>query len=240
MGASYSVRADLVFEEHDNKGWCETIRRMKEEYEAGGKARFAPYKVTDEHDPFQWFEVMTSNECEERDGCFCADFSASYGWWSVMVDIFTEAIKQCDDDSEIMLEMWDEGAPLIITPHGSHYDEESYEKQKQEDDYWDFVGVYQRYCFEEFEDDKPIKEGTTEFPVMYTTTEDEEHELQVTYYTDTLKCVAYVDNEEVGCDEFDSLEEMAEDIDGCDFQIYYEWCMRQGRLAGAINDDEEE
>lgn len=236
MGACYSVRADLMFEEHDSKGWCETIRRMRDDLEAKGEAHFAPYTVTDENSPLQWFEAVTTNYCEERDGAFYADFSASYGWWSVMVDIFTEAIKQCDDDSEIVLEMWGEGAPLIITPNGSRLDEETYEEQQKQDARLYFEDIYTQYYREEFNGDPKIDDGQTEFGVMYTTTEDEEHELQVTYYTDTMRSVYYVDDEEVWHEDFESLELMAEDIEGMDFQLYYEWVMRKGREAGLIND----
>lgn len=119
MGACYSVSAKMNFKGNDPTGFCSTVRSMVKQYEAEDRARFRKYE--DSEDPFKWFSVLAPDAYDLK-GLWCADFSASYGWWGVMVDIFEQAIKECNEDSKVALSTWDDSGDLyIITPSGSGY-----------------------------------------------------------------------------------------------------------------------
>lgn len=97
----------------------------------------------------------------------------------------------------------------------------------------DFVRLYKEYVEDEFNDTREVSPEQTEFPVMYTTfthwvydpcyEENEEHEIQVTYYTDTFTCLVYVDEELVGGECYSDYEGMCNDFECCGFQDFFDW-----------------
>lgn len=67
-------------------------------------------------------------------------------------------------------------------------------------------------------------DGEEEVGVMFTTHgANEEHELQVSYDLSRLRLVGYLDGTEVQAQEFNSLEEIIEDIQSSSWDDYYSW-----------------
>lgn len=99
----------------------------------------------------------------------------------------------------------------------------------------DFINWYVEYCEAEFDIVENPTDEQTEFPVMYTTfehwnwsdgemvSEDEEHEIQVTYFTDPMQVVVYVDNVQVYAEPLADYDAMVRDVEWCSFQDFYNW-----------------
>lgn len=69
------------------------------------------------------------------------------------------------------------------------------------------------YCVREFgEDSKPDFSDLAKVPIAFTTTEDDEHEIQV--YVDLIGCSldTYVDGEPYGFEQYGSLAELNENV----------------------------
>ena len=100
MGQCYSVEAKFVFKNNDPTSFCNVI---KEEIEKrnGKKAIFGELNPN-MNDPKVCFENVT-HKCslELTDGTLCTDFDGSYGWESVMYEIFMEAAKKLDNGSYV-------------------------------------------------------------------------------------------------------------------------------------------
>ena len=103
MGQCYFVEARLRFPENDpeGKGFCVRVRR-EIELRSGRTAHFADFRG-DWNTPFGCFMNLTTSKAEESDGWMWAEFDASYGWYSVMSEIFLEAAKHLGDGSFISI-----------------------------------------------------------------------------------------------------------------------------------------
>ena len=106
----------------------------------------------------------------------------------------------------------------------------------------DWVDWYKAYCLAEFDVEEEVTDEQTEFPVMFSTfeyynwetgeDEEEEHEIQLTYFTDTFDCVVYVDNVEVYRQHFDrGYDDLVEDVRWVTFDSFYEWAHDQAEIV---------
>jgi len=91
--------------------------------------------------------------------------------------------------------------------------------------------AYSYYCFREFGEERTLTEDVREVPVMYTTSEDEERDYQVTYFVDDLQLKYFIDEECVWVEQFDSLDELADCMEGSDFEGYYYECVSHDEEA---------
>lgn len=98
MGMSYDVDTKLVFT--DRNLFCEIIKNEYDERELDSY-----YKPNDFADPFECFKSITSGvHCEMyEDGEYSAWFDASYGWESVLLDVFTASMDAVADGSTIKI-----------------------------------------------------------------------------------------------------------------------------------------
>lgn len=107
----------------------------------------------------------------------------------------------------------------------------------------DWIDWYKEFSSTEYNDDRDIPEEQTEFPMMFSTFEytdwsgeevvheEEEHEIQMTYYTDPIRVVVYVDGEEVYSGDIKDYDELLEDVAWCGFQEFYDWATNMADLA---------
>ena len=108
----------------------------------------------------------------------------------------------------------------------------------------DWIDWYKEFCLAEYNDERDIPEEQTEFPVMYSTfnhwvwegmecsdLEEDEHEIQATYYTDPLRVVIYEDGKEVYSSDLKDYDEMLEVVEWCGFQDFYDWATHLADLA---------
>lgn len=102
MGQCYSVEAKLNFKNNDPSGFCKIIK--DEIVDRHGKSAIFDLDRGDLNDPFGCFKILTAKDAaKSRDGTWYADFSGSYGWESVMTEIFHEAAKELVDGSVITI-----------------------------------------------------------------------------------------------------------------------------------------
>ena len=105
---------------------------------------------------------------------------------------------------------------------------------------------YARYSADEFSD--TIENGLAiprasngfdcpVYGVAYTTTDDGEHELQVSYVPSELVRVYWVDGEEVNVDRFSDLDEISDDLVAYGFEDYIYDCETYGEKAGIITEE---
>ncbi len=74
-------------------------------------------------------------------------------------------------------------------------------------------GFIEEYCRREFEDEKSVDfSDLSKIPVAYTTTEDEEHEIQAYINLEDFRIETFVDDKCVRTEQYDSFEEMIEDV----------------------------
>lgn len=79
---------------------------------------------------------------------------------------------------------------------------------------------------------------TPVYPVAYTTTEDDGHDLQVIYAPYELSRVYYVDGEQVQADRFPDWEQMVHELNTTSFDDYAWDCERFGIEAGIIKEED--
>lgn len=117
MGQCYSVEAQLFFADGDASCFCDTIKN--EINSMNGKT--AIFNLPDNYElntPFDCFKAVTSQNAGIYNGIWYADFHGSYGWWSVMVDIFKKALSGLPDGSKIII--WpDSGSTEISVKNGT-------------------------------------------------------------------------------------------------------------------------
>ena len=118
MGQTYSVTAKLKFKNNDPSLFCDAI---KEEIEKrNGKSAVFSLNGCDLDDPFGCFEAVTSKYSGKLpDGTWYSDFSGSYGWGQVMIDVFQEAAKSLANGSFITIEPWESDGTKITVDGGS-------------------------------------------------------------------------------------------------------------------------
>ena len=107
MGQCYSVEGKFIFKNNDPSRFCETIR--EEIAKRNGKTAYFDDEIEklDLTKPFDCFRAVTSvDNSEEQDGVMLADFSASYGWYIVMRQIFNKALTACTSESYARIHEW--------------------------------------------------------------------------------------------------------------------------------------
>ena len=102
MGQTYTVEARMRFKDENPREFCriaaDRIRNVN-----GVAAKFDLSRGSLD-DPFGIFKILTSKKADiDPDGIWYADFSASYGWEPVMLEIFMAAFEGLSDDAEIMI-----------------------------------------------------------------------------------------------------------------------------------------
>ena len=114
-----------------------------------------------------------------------------------------------------------------------------------------FIQVYTDYCDREgFETDE-LSENDNEFGVMFTTDGEDyltdeagniigcvEDHLQATYFLDQLALIYFVNDEEVARETFNSIDEMADDLEDASWDAFYSLCFRHGCKAGALRTED--
>ena len=102
MGQCYSVEAHFKFKNNNPSSFCQIIK--DEIADRNGKSAIFDLDRGDLNDPFGCFKIMTAKDAvQSTDGTWYADFSGSYGWESVMIEIFQHAAEELDDGSVITI-----------------------------------------------------------------------------------------------------------------------------------------
>jgi len=116
MGQCYSVYTNFKFKDNDHSSFCKVIA---EEADKRNWYKEDPDLILrDFKDPFECFKILTSDHAEEDSfGEWSADFDASYSWESVMIDIFTKALKVLENGSYVEI-FPDEGGIRLIVKNG--------------------------------------------------------------------------------------------------------------------------
>ena len=101
MGAVYSVSFDLRFKEAGYDEFNKRLRAVLKEIEA---SKYAVVNVPDKDTTSANMSAVLPNLWIEKDSPSGfkgdADFDASYGWETVMLDVFMYAMDACEDGSE--------------------------------------------------------------------------------------------------------------------------------------------
>lgn len=103
MSQVYTVEAELIFESGSAaSAFCKTVKRKV--LEMNGTRAIFDLEKSDFSSPFGCFKVLTTKGAHDlTGGVMYADFNASYGWESVMYEIFTEAMKHLSEGSVITI-----------------------------------------------------------------------------------------------------------------------------------------
>ena len=118
MGQCYTVEARLNFKNNDPSAFCTCI--ANEITARNGVSAIFDLSRGKLDDPFGCFKILTAvNADQDPNGIYYADFSASYGWESVMFEIFKEAILTLDDDSFIHI-FPDSGSYYLSIQNGKY------------------------------------------------------------------------------------------------------------------------
>ena len=130
MGQTYTVEAKLKFKDKEN--FCNTIKSEIEKRD-GKSANFnLEKKNLNLDDPFDCFRALTTvNDSGTYGDVWYAYFSGSYGWESVMVEIFQKAAKYLKDGSVITIYP-DSGFDKIAVSNGNVLT--SYEDEYEDED----------------------------------------------------------------------------------------------------------
>ena len=123
MGQTYSVEAKFVFKNNDKTSFCNVFKNEVNSRN-GITANFNLTKgCMDE--PFGCFNILTGGYADisydEKGNSYTdiwrSDFDGSYGWESVMYEVFTAVLKECEDGSYVRI--WpDNGETLISVENG--------------------------------------------------------------------------------------------------------------------------
>lgn len=115
MGQCYTVEAKLDFNNKaDEESFCRIIRE-EVEVRNGISANFGP--VGNMTTVFDCFKAVTIPGAVMYGDVMTADFSASYGWEEVMVEIFYHAARRLSDGSYIEIYP-DDGMHRITVSEG--------------------------------------------------------------------------------------------------------------------------
>lgn len=115
MGQLYSAYIHMKFCDDTGEKFCKSIRESINQYQSDGSARFN-LEGLNLIKPLDCFLAVTSTACYgliHDDDCFpvwYSDFDATYGWESVMCEIFGKAARFLGDggyiDISVDLEPW--------------------------------------------------------------------------------------------------------------------------------------
>lgn len=112
MGQCYSVTANLSFQHFDPSGFCKAIKDYVDEHD-NKTCHFRKVENMNWDDPFECFKFVCP-EAEKRYDHYVACFSSSYGWGSVMTEVFMKALEHCCNRSEVIIAPWEEGECTIV------------------------------------------------------------------------------------------------------------------------------
>lgn len=121
MGQTYSVEAKFIF--RNKVSFC-NVFKAEVNTRNGITAEFDLTRGSMD-DPFGCFKILTSSYADigyDENGnlcpdIWCSDFDGSYGWESVMYEIFSAVLKECKDGSYVRI--WpDEGETNILVENG--------------------------------------------------------------------------------------------------------------------------
>ena len=113
MGQCYTVIAKFNFK--DAKEFCGIIAKEITRMQGYAVFDLARGKL---NDPFGCFKILTSKDAFiDDDGTWCADFDGSYGWETVMDDIFEASATALKDGSYIHIYP-DDGVDKIEVVNG--------------------------------------------------------------------------------------------------------------------------
>ena len=138
MGQTYTMTAKFSFKNSDAADFCRIIRERITLWQEEGLAVFGPsLDKLDLYDPLDCFKAVTNEEVYITDkGKWLVDFDASYGWESVIDDIFAHALRVTDDGSYV--DVWPDNhywgyemrnGKLFYTTNGK-----TYREAEEEDD----------------------------------------------------------------------------------------------------------
>lgn len=114
MGACYTVSITPRFK--DKQAFCDIIREKTADWKLSG-TRFPKRslytdpehgkpaaELFDLNDPLECFKLLTAEDVYQQDDSWSADFDASYGWETVLMDVFEKAVTALEEGSEIYVE----------------------------------------------------------------------------------------------------------------------------------------
>ena len=105
MGQCYTVEAKLIFKGNDPTAFCDVV--IDEIRKRHGISAEFDLKRGNLKDPFDCFRTLTSENArimakkDKSQEIWEAEFDASYGWESVMFDIFKAALSTCENGSYV-------------------------------------------------------------------------------------------------------------------------------------------
>ena len=111
MGMTYSVEASIKFKNNDPSAFCNCIKEYISE--TNGKSALYQLDNIDLDKPFDCFKAATVPDAYADGDTWYADFDASYGWESVMYDIFEAALEFTENGSSVTI--WPDDAMSVIT-----------------------------------------------------------------------------------------------------------------------------
>lgn len=113
MGQTYSVEARLKFKNNDPASFCKVIQ----DEIAARNGKTANFGLTrgNVNDPFGCFKILTTeNAGQTEDGLWYADFDGSYGWESVLIQVFRAAAGELADGSRITIYTDDDSVEISV------------------------------------------------------------------------------------------------------------------------------
>ena len=124
MGQTYTVEAKFIFKNNDSESFCKVFRDEIKSRD-GVTAIFLPYEEDDLKTPFGLFNILTAKNAmtaydsngNENPDIWVSDFDGSYGWESVLYDIFSSVLKECENGSWV--KVWpDNGLTKLTVKNG--------------------------------------------------------------------------------------------------------------------------
>lgn len=98
MGQCYSVSALFKFKNNNPTEFCNLIKQEAED------RNFLRRNMYDLNDPMECFRILTDNKvykAYDNNNVWEADFDATYGWDSVMREVFGKAMDVLDNGSYV-------------------------------------------------------------------------------------------------------------------------------------------
>ncbi len=148
MGACYTVIIKPKFKDNDPKSFCDVIKEKTTEWKISGerhpkrslwadpsKGKLAA-EIFNLDDPLECFKLLTAEDVyeDEKEGSWSADFDASYGWESVLMDIFAAAAEVLDEGSEIYIEPDNYWTKIYVKDGAVAYEYSPDDDEEEEDE----------------------------------------------------------------------------------------------------------
>lgn len=133
MSQCYYVEAHLLFKNDDPKPFCKII---EDEVNArDGVTAYFNMSNGSFNTPFECFKILTSKDAEYdwKQNIMFAGFNASYGWESVMYEIFKTSMEALNEGS--FVSVWpDHGMWKIFIADGEIKELDEEEDEEEEDE----------------------------------------------------------------------------------------------------------